>query len=57
MPLKMAALGWRFADMDVRASVSCSNFMYCLHVPTSVGSSSWCCFSSTSMFDRTRACR
>lgn len=39
MPLKMAALGWRFADMDVRASVSCSNFMYCLHAPSSFGSS------------------
>ena len=34
------------------SSVSCSNFMYCLQVSTSLGISSWRCFSNTSMFDQ-----
>src|SRR3989338_8225459 len=46
---------WRAACTCERASmtfcsVACSNSLYCLHTSTSLGSSSWRCFNSTSIF-------
>ena len=47
-----ACLGHRERACMTFSRVSCSNFMYCLQVSTSLGISSWRCLSSTSIFDQ-----